>query len=121
MKRKVINGLVLATICVAAAACSSRNQQSAAGDRLPSFTVKNDASGARILSPLKGGKANQQKPRKTVQAEWHTGNPPIVLDVTCFTYHNSAGGFCGVACTDNSWTGMDCGADIFGGGFDIQE
>jgi hypothetical protein len=86
------------------------------------YVAQKDAAGTRTLYPVKGGKVDRQRPVRTVSAEWHTGNPPLSENnVYCFTYHNTPGNFCGVACTDNSWYPMGCAADIFNNGFDIVE
>ena len=124
MKRQFIYGSVAVTVCIMVAALALMAQRRADTTKaapLPSFSVRNDATGARILYSLKRGKSDHAQSIQTKKAGWSTGHPPVALQVYCFRYHNTGGAFCGVACTDNSWYPMDCGADIFGDGFDIEE
>ena len=89
--------------------------------RVP-FVVEVGSNGAKTIYPVAKGAPDRRRPISTVISDWHVENPPATA-ITCASYHVTQGSSgatkCGMKCSDGTWYGMDCGADIFGSGFDI--
>jgi hypothetical protein len=117
------SGLLVFALCLACATTMTRGGRDAKLSKLPSLTTEIDASGSRVIHRVSRGVPDRRVVLQTNPVEWQSGNPVPSTAIACHTYHatqSSTGNVkCGVSCDDNSYYGMDCGADVFAGGYDI--